>query len=179
MEQKSLSKLYEKLSAKREQFLDRGRECAELTLPALLPYEGFGDANTLYTPFQSIGSRGVNNLASKLLLLLLPPNAPFFRLSLSGKVRQELEQDPKLKTNVEKSLAKIEREVMNFIEQSALRVPVFSALKHLIITGNVLLHFPKDGTMKVYPLTQFCISRDSDGNLLEIVIKESIAPVAL
>ncbi len=37
MEQKSLSKLYEKLSAKREQFLDRGRECAELTLPAILP----------------------------------------------------------------------------------------------------------------------------------------------
>ncbi len=179
MEEKSLSKLYEKLSFKREQFLDRGRECAELTLPAILPYEGFGDANTLYTPYQSIGSRGVNNLASKLLLLLLPPNAPFFRLSLSGKVREELEQDPKLKTNVEKSLAKIEREVMNFIEQSALRVPVFSALKHLIITGNVLLHFPKDGTMKVYPLTQYCISRDSDGNLLEIVIKESIAPVAL
>jgi len=175
----NLSKLYEKLSIKRDEFLDRGRECAELTLPAILPHEGFGSSDNLYTPYQSVGSRGVNNLASKLLLLLLPPNAPFFRLSLSGKVREELEQDPKLKTSVEKSLAKIEREVMNAIEQSALRVPVFSALKHLIITGNVLVHFPKEGQMKIYPLSQYCIKRDSQGSLLEIVIKESISPLSL
>lgn len=175
----NLSKLYEKLSIKRDEFLDRGRECAELTLPAILPYEGFGSSDNLYTPYQSVGSRGVNNLASKLLLLLLPPNAPFFRLSLSGKVREELDQDPKLKTSVEKSLAKIEREVMTFIEQSALRVPVFSALKHLIITGNVLVHFPKNGKMKIYPLSQYCLKRDSEGNLLEVVIKESLSPLSL
>jgi hypothetical protein len=113
------------------------------------------------------------------VIIYIHHNAPFFRLSLSGKVREELEQDPKLKTNVEKSLAKIEREVMTFIEQSALRVPIFSALKHLIITGNVLVHFPKDGKMKIYPLSQYCLSRDSEGNLLEIVIKESVSPLSL
>ena len=77
-QENNLSKLYEKLSAKRDNFVDRAEECAELTLPAIMPYDGFGDSNTLYTPFQSVGARGVNNLASKLLLLLLPPNAPFF-----------------------------------------------------------------------------------------------------
>ena len=144
-----------------------------------MPYDGFGSSNTLYTPFQSVGARGVNNLASKLLLLLLPPNAPFFRLSLSGKIRDELEQQPELKTSVEKSLSKIEKEVMNFIEQSAIRVPTFSALKHLIITGNVLVYLNKEGKMKIYALNQFCVDRDSDDNLTEIVIKESVSPLTL
>ena len=178
-QENNLRKLYEKLSAKRDNFLDRAEECAELTLPAIMPYDGFGSSNTLYTPFQSVGARGVNNLASKLLLLLLPPNAPFFRLSLSGKIRDELEQQPELKTSVEKSLSKIEKEVMNFIEQSAIRVPTFSALKHLIITGNVLVYLNKVGKLKIYALNQFCVDRDSDDNLTEIVIKESVSPLTL
>ncbi len=32
---------YEKLKEKREQYLDRARECSELTIPALIPEDGF------------------------------------------------------------------------------------------------------------------------------------------
>ena len=81
---------YEKLKEKREQYLDRARECSELAIPALIPEDGFHYTSELYTPFQSVGARGVNNLASKLLLLLLPPNSPFFRLSVSGKAKEQL-----------------------------------------------------------------------------------------
>ena len=144
MTEQSIRKMYDKLAVKRDNFCDRAEECAELTLPAVLPYDGFSSSSQLYTPFQSVGARGVNNLASKLLLLLLPPNQPFFRLSVSGKTQQELETQPELKTDIEKSLAKLERRVMKFIEENAIRVPVFEALKHLLITGNVLLHMSKD-----------------------------------
>jgi hypothetical protein len=64
---------YEKLQADRQHYLDRARECSELTIPTLIPDDGFESSSELYTPFQSVGARGVNNLASKLLLLLLPP----------------------------------------------------------------------------------------------------------
>ena len=37
----SASGRYEKLATERELYLDRARECAELTIPSLLPYEGF------------------------------------------------------------------------------------------------------------------------------------------
>ena len=67
---------YEELKEDRQHFIDRARECSELTIPSLLPPEGFNQSSELYTPFQSVGARGVNNLASKMLLLLLPPNAP-------------------------------------------------------------------------------------------------------
>jgi hypothetical protein len=179
MAAENIKKLYAKLEAKKDQFVDRGRECSELTISSLLPHEGFGSSSDLYTPYQSVGARGVNNLASKLLLLLLPPNEPFFRLTTSNKIKQELEENEELQTEVERSLAKIEREVMRFIEESALRVSLFEALKHLIVTGNVLVSLPKNNKMKIYNITQYCVERDADGNLIRIIIKESVSPKSL
>ena len=178
-EHKNVKKEFDKLHLKKDQYIDRARECSELTIPSLIPHDGFNESSELYTPYQSVGARGTNNLASKLLLLLLPPNEPFFRLTLSSKVQKELEATPELVTDVEKSLSKIEREVMKFIEESALRVSTFEAIKHLIVTGNVLVSLPTNNKMKIYNINQYCVERDADGNLLTIIIKESISPKAL
>ena len=100
--QNTAKERYETLKADRQQFLDRARECSELTIPSLIPDEGHNSTSELYSPFQSVGARGVNNLASKLLLLLLPPNSPFFRLSIAGKAKEDLQQRAELKSEVEK-----------------------------------------------------------------------------
>jgi len=170
---------YNKLEENREHYLSRGRECAELTIPTLIPENYHTESSDFYSPFQSIGSRGVNNLASKLLLLLLPPNQPFFRLLVEGKAKQQVDEQPQFKTALEKALSKIERSVMSKIESLALRVPVFEAIKHLIVGGNVLCYLPKDGTMRVYGLNQYVCVRDGEGNPLEIVIKECISILSL
>lgn len=179
MLQQSAKQRYETLKRDREHFLDRAQECSELTIPSLLPPDGFHSSTDLYNPFQSVGARGVNNLASKLLLLLLPPNSPFFRLSISGNAKKDLEQQKEFKSEVEKSLATIEREVSSKIEQLALRVSVFEALKHLIVAGNVLTYLPKKGNMRVFPLTNFVCKRDASGNVIEIIIKETVHPTYL
>ena len=67
---------YERLASDRLTFLDRARRCSELTIPTLVPPQAHSKATIYYTPWQGIGARGVNNLASKLLLSLLPPNSP-------------------------------------------------------------------------------------------------------
>ena len=170
---------YESLSEIKEHYLDRGRECSELTIPTLIPEQHQTQSSDFYSPFQSVGSRGVNNLASKLLLLLLPPNQPFFRLAIQGKAKEQIEQQPELKTSVEKALSKIEREVMGKIESLALRVPTFELIKHLIVGGNALAHVPKQGNMRVYGLNQYVCKRDGEGNLLEIVVKESVSVLSL
>jgi hypothetical protein len=72
--------IYTTLSADRWSFLDRARTASQITIPSLLPEQGHTGSSILPTPYQSIGAEGVNNLASKLLLSLLPPNSPFFRL---------------------------------------------------------------------------------------------------
>ena len=170
---------YYKLSADREIYLDRARECSELTLPALVLPEGFSSASDLYQPFQSTGARGVNNLASKLLLLLFPPNSPFFRLAMDTKTKAELDNDGQLRAQIEDGLAGIEREISSEIETSAMRVHVFEALKHLIVSGNVLLHLPKKGGVRVFPLSSYVCKRAPDGELLEAILEEKVSPRAL
>ena len=170
---------YNKLTADREIYLDRARECSELTLPALVLPEGFSSASDLYQPFQSTGARGVNNLASKLLLLLFPPNSPFFRLAMDNKTKQELDEEGQLRAEIEDGLAKIERELSSEIETSAMRVHVFEALKHLIVSGNVLIHLPKKGGIRVFPLSSYVCKRAPDGELLEAILQEKVSPRAL
>ena len=88
--------LYSKLEGKRYQYVDRARQCSKLTLPYIITDEGFGAHSRLETPFQGIGARGVNNLASKLLLALLPPNAPFFRLNVDSHGLEQEGAPPEL-----------------------------------------------------------------------------------
>ena len=97
----SCAEQYENLAATRDSYLDRARECAKVTIPSLIPDTGHNSYARFPTPYQGVGARGVNNLASKLLLLLLPPNSPFFRLAINGKAKQEVETQPELKTEIE------------------------------------------------------------------------------
>jgi hypothetical protein len=170
---------YEKLKSTRETYLDRARECSKLTLPSVVPPAGHTYSSRLPTPYQGIGARGVNYLAARLLLSLLPPNTPFFRLTLSDFEAAELAQRPDARGEIEAGLSAIERAVMEEVEQSGLRAPLFEALKHLIISGNCLIYLPATGGTRVFGLDRYVVSRDAAGNLLEIAIKESVSPSTL
>jgi hypothetical protein len=172
-----VAKRYSQLEGERDTFLERGREAARLTIPTLLPDEGHSSSSIYSTPYQGIGARGVNNLASKLLLALLPPNSPFFRLTIDDFDLQQIAGDNR--GQVEEGLARIERAAMQEIEGKAIRVPVFEALKLLIVTGNALVYMPKKGGMKVYRPDRYVVKRDAMGNVLEIITKETVSPMML
>ena len=169
---------YQSCSINREVFLERARDSSELTLPTLIPPKSASNVTRYPTPYQGIGARGVNNLASKLLLALLPPNSPFFRMKIDDYVIKELEGEQQLKTEIESGLSQIERAIMTDIELNADRVAIFEALKHLIIAGNVLLYVSDEG-LRVFSLERFVCKRDPMGNVLEIVTKESLSPTSL
>ena len=173
----SLAALYNNCASVRDPFLQRARASSELTIPMLMPPEGHTSSTIFSTPYQSIGARAVNNLASKLLLALLPPNSPFFRLVIDDFDLAEIAESQR--GAVEEALGSIERAAMQEIETKAVRVPVYEALKQLIVTGNVLLHFPKGENMRIFRLDRFVVKRDAMGNILEIVTKESLSPKML
>lgn len=180
MEQnKTASALYANLESLRRPFLDRARECAELTIPSLITKDGHSEASRLPTPWQGIGARGLNNLASKLLLALLPPNSPFFRLSIDDFALEQLTQQEGMRAQVEEGLNRIERSIMTEIEANAIRVGGFEALKQLLCTGNVLMYLPKEGGVRVFRMDRFVVRRDPMGNVLDIVTKETMSPEAL
>ena len=144
-----------------------------------MPREHHSKHTTLHTPYQGIGARGTNNLSSKLLLALLPPNQPFFRLTLDEFTLSELSGRDDMKGEFEKAMGSIERVVMNEMEVNNFRNALFEAIKHLIICGNVLLYITPDLKMKVYHLDRFVIKRDGIGNVLEIITKDIVAPSSL
>jgi hypothetical protein len=176
---------YTQLWYAREPFLRRARQCSELTIPYLIPPEGWTGHSDLYTPFQGVGSKGVNHLTSKLMLSLFPPNSPFCRLELDGAAEdQAKEEDPKLKGKVEAKLADIERKIAREVETQHYRPRLAEGIKHAIVSGNALYNFPekakgKEDSVRVFRLDKYVIKRDPSGNLLEIVVKEQVSPRSL
>ena len=170
---------YRQLEAKREPFLRRARDAAKLTIPSLMPPESHTGESKLPTPFQGLGARGVNNLSSKLLLALLPPNSPFFRLTIDDYSLEQLTQKEGMRAEVEEALGKIERAVQAEIETSAVRVTAGETLKQLLVSGNALLYLPYEGGAKMYRLDRYVVERDPMGNVLDLIVKESISPKAL
>jgi len=175
---KSVAGRYSSLESHRHSFLERARDASALTIPTLVPPEGHSGSTNYLTPYQSVGARGVNNLASKLLMTLLPPNSPFFRLTIDDFDIEKI-AGKDARGAVEEALARIERASQSEIETSAVRVPTHEALKQLIVGGNALVYLPKEGGMKVYRLDRYVVKRDTMGNVMEIITKESVSPMML
>jgi hypothetical protein len=172
----SASALYEKLVEAREPYLNRARACAKLTIPSLMLEVGATSNTDQYTPYQSIGARGLNNLSSKLLLALFPPNAPFFRYNIDEFTKEEIAKaDPKVKAEMEAGLNKMERAIQGYLEDNAIRITAFEAMKHLLGNGNVLLNLPDDGGSRIFSLDQYVVVRDPSGTVLRMIIKEMVS----
>lgn len=194
----SIQSRWYSLHTQRTAHLNRARECSRLTIPALLPEEHINHKHELPTPYQSLGAKAVNNLASKIWLALLPPNHVFFRLSLAPDVEQELDalqqQMDISKADIEERLGEIEKKILNEVDSQGIRNPAFRAFRQLVVTGNTLIYIPPKGKtfhktksnkkkahkgMKVFRLDQYVVSRDQEGNLLELIVKESTSVAAL
>lgn len=140
-----------------------------------MPPEGHSPGQKLYTPYQSIGSLGVNTLTSKLVTTLLPPTGPIFRFSMSDEAVADLTGEENARAEVEKKLNGVERAVMDEVEGLGIRAVLTEAVKQLIVVGNVLLYVPKAGNAKIYRLDRYVVQRDYEGNILRIIIKETVA----
>ena len=174
MDKPSAISRYQALRSERENFLDMGRRAARLTLPYLLTDEGEADGGQLHTPWQSVGAKGCNVLSSKMMLSLFPVNTTFFKLQVNdGELAQMPDVTPEVRSEIDLSLNKMERIVMQQIAESSDRVALHAAMKHLVVTGNALIHAGKKA-LKVFPLDRYVVARDGEGNVVEIITKEEV-----
>ena len=165
---------YDYLSGERTQFLDEAEQSAELTLPYLIIKDTYTKGmRHLPTPWQSVGAKCAVTLAAKLMQSMLPVQTSFFKLQVDDTQLGE-EFPPEVKSELDLSFAKIERTILEAIAASNDRVVVHEALLHLVVAGNALVYMGKDG-LKVYPLNRYVVERDGNGNVIEIVTKETIA----
>ncbi|NDC36082.1 MAG: hypothetical protein EBZ51_12105, partial [Synechococcaceae bacterium WB9_2_112] len=154
-------------------------------MPYLIPDDGDTTVQhrELDLPWSGIGGMGVNNLAARLLLALLPPTGGFFRLTgdeldnamAEADLRQRGAKEAdiaQLRQEIEKGLAVLERAVGREIEVTNDRVALFEALMHLIVGGVVLLYRRNVG-MKVFHLRRHVLLRDPMGAPVEGVTCET------
>ena len=174
MKKESAQARYQAGLSDREQFLDTARGCASLTLPYLLTDEGHTQGGSLNIPWQSVGAKGVNVLASKLMLSLFPINTSFFKLQIDDATLAGVPGiTPDVRSEIDLTLSKMERTIMQQIGETTDRVQLHTAMKHLVTTGNVLV-FAGKKALKLFPLDRYIISRDGNGSLTEIVTKEIV-----
>jgi len=183
---------YRALQSDRDNYLDRARAASRLTLPYLIPTsnEPVRENNeTFALPWNGIGARGVHNLASRLLLALLPPTESFFRFTVDEVAMQKQEASlvaqgaqpekvAQMKSEIELALNRLELSVLRSIETSNDRVAVHEGLVHLIVSGNCLLYVSEDG-LKCFHLNRYTLLRDSMGNPIEAVVCEELSYEAL
>ena len=172
---------YDELAVDREPYLDRARDCSSLTLPYLIPPDDTPNGQKLPSLFQSVGANGVTNLASKLLLTMLPPNEPCFRLRMNDveleKEQEEMDKD--FAAKIDRALSRFEQAVLADIEARGDRPTVHEGNQHLIVGGNVLYHDDPEAGLRMFPLSRYVVDRDSMGNVREIIVEEQIAFEAL
>ena len=164
---------YSVLAAKREPYLNRARACASVTIPSLVPQNDTSTGEDFNQPYQGLGSNAVKNLSSKLLLGLLPPGHPFFRLTVDEKALEDAGIDQASHGKVEETLAMIERITMKQIENKDTRERLHFVLKQLLVAGNVLLYYGKE-EVNAYPINQFVVERDGQGEVLTVILCEEV-----
>jgi len=168
---------YEALSVTKDSLDGTWKDCAQLTLPYIFPDSDMDASEQMPTPFNSLGPSAVNALASKLLLALIPPTGPFFRLMPDEKVLVDVE--PEQLEQLDTELGDLEQAVVEQLNIQGLRVPLYEATKLLIVTGNALLYKVPKGGMKVFSPHQYVVKRDFVGNVTELIVKETMSYVSL
>ena len=192
--------VYNQLNSNREQYITRARESAALTIPYVVPLADYvnGPVSESYDqPWSGIGARGVNNLASRLMLAILPPTEAFYRFTIDEAERaanrlqveqmllgeglppdQVATQVAKQESEFDLALSNLEQSVLREIEATNDRVAVFQSLIQLIISGNVMMHLGDEG-LRYHPLQRYVLRRNPQGPPAEAVICEMVAEASL
>lgn len=149
---------------------------AHWTLPQLmidLEIASGGTTQQLERDFQEMGALLVNNLASKLASLLFPSSRPFYKIKLSEVLKQLIKKKGTKERDVATALSKLEMESCQQLFLNASYEQLVMAVKHLIVTGSVLLYRDsKKFTTHAYGLRSFGVRRDGRGNMMDCVLRE-------
>lgn len=165
--------LFEKL--RDDSVIAKSKNYAHWTLPQLLAdlQQAHNNRVVVERDYQEIGALLVNHLATKLARLLFPTTNPFFRAEVSPALLKTATEHSISEQEFQTSISKLEIDSARRLFMNASYAQLILALKHLIVTGNVLLYRDsKESKCTAYGLQSFGIRRDGRGNLLDCVLRE-------
>lgn len=154
--------------------MTRVERYAALTIPKVCLPSGFNVESMDQThDYQSLGAQAVNHVVNKLMTAMFAPSRPFFRVA-EGKQTKKMAAEAGIdETAIGEILAKMERDGSKMLDKLAQRPKLYQALRHLVITGNVLMILDKK-QIRVMGLRYFCVKRTHDGQVHTLVIREQL-----
>jgi len=176
MEDKNVESIWSELNSKKTPYTRIAETCAEYTIPSVFTEKSFKAGDKFeFKIVNGYMAKLINNLVGKLALSILPSNQPFFRLEPSDEALEIVSGgDISKKNEIIKLLSKQEREALKQINKSGFRNILFKALRIAIITGDCLIERIDNATYREHTLKNYCIKRDSFGNISTLILKEKI-----
>ncbi|WNV48168.1 head-to-tail connector protein [Caulobacter phage Quill_5.2] len=175
MQGQSAQGRWTQLEGKSRPFKRRCETYAAYTIPKLCPPCSYNqETDELTHDFQAVGAQAVNHLANKIMLALFAPSRPFFRLDADLSLKNELLSVGFDEQKLQELLAKGEKEAIRELDRMAIRPKLYEAIKHLIVTGNVLIYAEDDGTFRVIGIKHYAVRRSMSGKVLEILHKDEL-----
>ncbi len=133
-----------------------------------------GTAPVVERDYQEHGALLVNNLAPKLCALLFPAGRSFFNSKPGLNLSKAMQAQGMDESKINATFAKMETDASLRVFMNAGYAQLIQALRHLIVTGNVLLHRDsKEGDFTAYGLQSYSCLRDGKGRAIDIVLRES------
>ncbi len=155
----------------------KSRQYAQWTLPQMMVDSStvtLGTAQSVERDYQEIGALLTNNLGAKLSSILFPANRPFYRITSSPALKAAAAAKGVPESDLTAGLARLEVDSCQRLFINASYNQIVTAIKHLIITGNVVLYRDAQHQKTVaYGLNSFAIRRDGLGNLIDCVLREN------
>ncbi len=161
---------YEALTPDRNQFLQRARHNAMLTIPSLMPLEGHSGTAHLVEPYQSLGSNGVVSMSSRITMALIPAGRPHLRLELP--VVQLMQLPDGVPPELNKDLAKGEKLIQAAVERANWRTDTLAIIQQLMVAGSCTEETLEDDTLRIHRLDNFVWRRDHRGKIIEAILRE-------
>lgn len=174
MNPESLQGIWNQMASDRSPIIRRAEEYAKLTLPKLMPPDGYDKADTdLVHDYQSIGAQAVNNLANKMMLAMFAPSRPFFRISPTPEVKNALAAQGIKEADLLPRLGEEERNAVRRLDSLGQRPKLYAVMRHLIAIGNCLLVKEAD-SLRVMSLRYYCVKRDIRGRVKRLITCENV-----
>lgn len=158
------------------QVIHKSTQYAKWTLPQLMAeltsLQG-GITAVLERDFQEIGALLVNNLGAKLTGLLFPSSRPFYKIKPSLAIKAKAKAKGVKDAELQAGLSRMEMASCQQLFLNASYEQLVLAIKHLIVTGNTLLHRDSETRKtQAYSVTQYAVRRDGRGNMMDCILRE-------
>lgn len=166
--------LFQELDGKRQGLITRCQLYASFTIPKLCLPEGRGENDpSLKHDWQSVGAQAVNHLSNKLMITLFSPSRPFFRIDPSSALKAQLAEAKVETAEVNEALSDAEKAAVKELDQMGSRPTLYELIKHLMVTGNVLVKLSKEG-IEAFGLKRYVVRRSHSGTLLDTILKSQV-----